>query len=417
MMSAPPVTPPAPPADNSSPGFLASLGKSVNNLVGGATAVPQAVGSVIANAPKAVQTEQTDTAQIKQGPAVTGAEATGLALGVQDTLAKSQAAAKAIGNIEQSVAAPQAQNIINSATGQITTGTKQYQDAVAQYQQTQQDVNQKAQAAENALTYANQKANINPQQYLDTMGVDQKTVTALGMVLSGIGSGLTGQPNMAMQAFQANVDRNIAAQKQVFLNRMQAAAQAQGLLQTAQDKARLDLQAQQFATITVNNGISNLVSGTQMKTAALSAPYLSDIINNKSQQDGLGALGQYNQAYINTYNSGDKKNLDLLGIGADVATRHFTGAGFGNNPGGAAGARAANAAGMPGSQYSLSSPATSSPQFEPQTANPALSTTQNKVPAPGYAPPPSAGASSGEKENFLSAVAKKVQERKAEGKE
>jgi hypothetical protein len=57
------------------------------------------------------------------------------------------------------------------------------------------------------------KNQIQPNQFWDSKGTFDKFRAGLGLVLSGIGSGLSGQPNMAAQFIQNGIERNIDAQK------------------------------------------------------------------------------------------------------------------------------------------------------------------------------------------------------------
>lgn len=58
-----------------------------------------------------------------------------------------------------------------------------------------------------------QDNHINPNHYMENMSAIGKVSTAIGMVLSGLGSGGSGQPNMAAQFINNQIDRDIAAQK------------------------------------------------------------------------------------------------------------------------------------------------------------------------------------------------------------
>ena len=56
-------------------------------------------------------------------------------------------------------------------------------------------------------------AKISPNQFFESRDSWQKVSMGIGMLLSGIGSGLNGQPNMAMHVIQSAIDRDIDAQK------------------------------------------------------------------------------------------------------------------------------------------------------------------------------------------------------------
>jgi len=58
-----------------------------------------------------------------------------------------------------------------------------------------------------------QDAKIDPNQFWHDKSTASQVATGLGLILSGIGSGLTGGPNLAAQFLQRNIDRDIDAQK------------------------------------------------------------------------------------------------------------------------------------------------------------------------------------------------------------
>lgn len=53
---------------------------------------------------------------------------------------------------------------------------------------------------------------IDPQHYVSNMGTAQRISTGIGLILGGIGSGVTGQENAALSMLNKNIDRDIAAQ-------------------------------------------------------------------------------------------------------------------------------------------------------------------------------------------------------------
>lgn len=58
-----------------------------------------------------------------------------------------------------------------------------------------------------------QGSKIEPDRFWSSKSTGQKIATALGMVLSGLGSGLSRQPNMAAEFLNKQIDRDIEAQK------------------------------------------------------------------------------------------------------------------------------------------------------------------------------------------------------------
>lgn len=57
-------------------------------------------------------------------------------------------------------------------------------------------------------------SHINPNHYMESMGALGKVGTAIGLILSGLGSGASGQENMAMKFLNQQIDRDIASQKE-----------------------------------------------------------------------------------------------------------------------------------------------------------------------------------------------------------
>lgn len=68
-------------------------------------------------------------------------------------------------------------------------------------------------AGDKRLADAFASKQVDPNRVLNQMGAGSKIATGIGMFLSGLGSGLTGQPNMAMQFLKDSIDKDIEAQK------------------------------------------------------------------------------------------------------------------------------------------------------------------------------------------------------------
>lgn len=65
-----------------------------------------------------------------------------------------------------------------------------------------------------AAMTAYKDGSIDAKRYVNNMSGGERVGTAIGLLLSGIGSGLSGQPNMAMDYLNKQIDRDIEAQKQ-----------------------------------------------------------------------------------------------------------------------------------------------------------------------------------------------------------
>lgn len=91
----------------------------------------------------------------------------------------------------------------------LDQGLKQQQAIMDHFNQANQQIESERQGFMNDL----KNEHIDPNQYLSNMSGGQKIGTAIGLILGGIGGGLTGQENPAMKFLQSQIDRNIEGQK------------------------------------------------------------------------------------------------------------------------------------------------------------------------------------------------------------
>lgn len=98
-----------------------------------------------------------------------------------------------------------AQKEVNIAQQQI--------DNVSQQLAKEQAAQQAAMEANNAFVQDVKNGFIKPNNYMSGMDTPQRVSTAIGILLSGVGSGLSGQENMAMKFLNAQIDRDLAAQE------------------------------------------------------------------------------------------------------------------------------------------------------------------------------------------------------------
>lgn len=304
-----------------------------------ANAIPAIVGAIGPTVGKAAgalndagQFNAETSATVPIVPQATGEAANAAANALPGLQKEAIAGQERAAQTEKNILVPGGAAAAGAGGALVGGGAALLKEAVTQYQQLINTVNQKQLDAEKALQHAQSISDIDPDRYRETMGVSGRTISAIGMLVSGIGAGLTGQPNMAMQVFQRNIDRDIEAQKQSFLDRMTAAAQAEGLLKTAQDRQQLAIAAQQAATISINAGISGILQGIQTQAAGATAPDLVKALNFKVSQDLLNSMGQYNRDYIQMSKSGNSKQLKMSGLAADKFKEKMTGEGLDLNP-------------------------------------------------------------------------------------
>lgn len=109
--------------------------------------------------------------------------------------------------------------VYNAAKAQQNLGEEQagiYQDSTKAIQSVLENHQQKMASldAENdALTKTIANSKIDPSRYVHNMGTGQKIMSAIGLMLGGLGSGLTHGPNLAYESLQKNIQNDIEAQK------------------------------------------------------------------------------------------------------------------------------------------------------------------------------------------------------------
>ncbi len=64
-----------------------------------------------------------------------------------------------------------------------------------------------------------QKGHIDPKAYMNSKSTGQKVMQGIGLILGGMGAGLTHQPNDALKMLNAQIDRDISAQRDNLANK------------------------------------------------------------------------------------------------------------------------------------------------------------------------------------------------------
>jgi hypothetical protein len=204
-----------------------------------------------------------------------------------DQLDKTTKAVEDIGQKTQDVMAPYVEEQavkINNVQNAIQN------DILAQKDQLAEGENQLNQAHQE-LTVAQQKATIDPDRYMKNLSSGSKVMSAIGIAISGMGAGLTGKSNMAMDVLQRNIDRDIKAQQDTYLNELniakQRAATGTQQLQGAQTRAM----ASSISTIQTLSayeaGFDNVMRNITSKTAIEKAQMMKNQILEMKQTEML----------------------------------------------------------------------------------------------------------------------------------
>lgn len=100
-------------------------------------------------------------------------------------------------------------------------------------------------ASSNSLQNEIATGKVNPRQFIDNMSTGDKISTGIGLVIGGMGAGLTHSPNLAFQYLQSQIDRDIESQKANLgknQNLLSLNLQQQGNLGHAMEAQRIQMQ-------------------------------------------------------------------------------------------------------------------------------------------------------------------------------
>lgn len=142
---------------------------------------------------------------------------------------------------------------------------------------------------------------INPKHYLDSMSTGGKISTGIGLILGGMGAGLTHGPNLAYQYLQNQIDRDIDVQKTDLgkkQNLLSHNFQATGDLRQAADMTRIQ-------TNDILSSHLKQLAGQAQNTAAQGT-----MLDIAGKIDGQSAQLQHNLAIQKVLQQGMSSNVD-----------------------------------------------------------------------------------------------------------
>lgn len=112
---------------------------------------------------------------------------------------------------------------------------------------------------------------INPRHYIENMSTGKRVMSSIGLILGGLGSGLTGQPNAALGMLQRNIDADVDAQK----------------ANLGKERSLLELNMQHFG---------HLASAIEATKANLAQMFDAQLQQSAAQQGGALAMARAKQA-------------------------------------------------------------------------------------------------------------------------
>jgi len=219
---------------------------------------------------------------------------------------------EAIGETQRDIAAPVSAEATKGAKGTTTLGT----DA-AEYTKQQMQLNDQILGeSEKALTNLRSKIAINPNRYMEKISADGKgPMTTIALVLGGIGSGLTGQPNAAQSILEKRIQQDIDAQQASIKNAFEQEGQIRSLAKEVRASAGENVMAKAASQAIVLSGyraaIENVLQHVTDKTAVEKAQALMLGLDERIAKATL----DYDNIHKANIKSGSSESSNLLGAG------------------------------------------------------------------------------------------------------
>lgn len=185
---------------------------------------------------------------------------------------------------------------------EVTAEQKQNNLMAQQYQKNMDEQQKYLEAQNQKLTqYQNQydelsksvaSGKIDPNKYWHDKSTGQKIGAAVAIMLGGIGSGLTGGPNQALNVIQKGIENDIAAQKENLGNKRSLLSdniRAQGSLMAGTNATRIQMNAiaqgrlMKVASETNNPILAARAQQNALKIAESTIPLRLNVANNEIQ--------------------------------------------------------------------------------------------------------------------------------------
>jgi hypothetical protein len=293
---------------------------------------PNVVGKsvdFILDSPNSAKFKQNDSFQRTSLDSVATPIADEAAIGIPGSLNDTEKALIEAARIVKKEGEPVARAATKASVDAMKSSSDYLEDSYNQLKTSVTYMNDATTTAEKSIKQAAKYSKIDPDKYLKNLGVGGKLLASIGMVLSGAGSGLSGQPNLAVEVFQRNIDRDIQAQQKTYENLMEKAAKDQGMMIQAKDRKLLATNAYFAAQQSVLAGAQAALENVGALTKFSSAVEIAKSIKFNLQQQSLKSLGDYSSFYKTVHASGDEKNMNLMGVGAAAVSDHLLGTNLG----------------------------------------------------------------------------------------
>lgn len=126
---------------------------------------------------------------------------------------------------------------------------------------------------------------LNRQQVIENMDTGKKVMASVGMVLGGIGAGMTGQKNAAIEAFNQNVDSIIQTNTQNYQRSLETLNAKRAKSATDFEMARQNLAENTAMQAQIFNGIKQQIDAKFMEESAPAERYKLESMSAQVMQE------------------------------------------------------------------------------------------------------------------------------------
>lgn len=137
-------------------------------------------------------------------------------------------------------------------------------------------------------------------------------MSSLAMALSGIGSGLTGQPNSAMEVFNNQIKRAIDQRSQNIEGYLKQSQQHQLSADQQMSKAQIAAMSRNIAITEINHGVAGLTEGLANTVKAKSGQAMAQVIIQKATQDAAQSAAQVTAPFVTNGTMNDASHITAM---------------------------------------------------------------------------------------------------------
>lgn len=186
-------------------------------------------------------------------------------------------------------------------------------NAQARTDQAWQQFQTDQQKARDTLDTISAKAKINPNRYLDEMGVTQKTFTAIALFFGGFSAGMGGGSNRAADFLDRQIKNDIDAQKNEIEKQVLLLARQSGLASADINAGQVSAISQNLSNQLVTTGSIAALEAIKNQVQGATASAKADALIFPLQQQLIDSQLKYDEVIKGIYGAQDYNTLSLIG--------------------------------------------------------------------------------------------------------